>query len=77
VLALTSTYTTTYRGIYWLGVLVTATTVPSFRGLGATSGGIAVAAINADSSLTTPGTAGTTTYRGAVATGNIYFSEVL
>jgi len=77
VLALTSTYTTTYRGLYWLGILVTATTVPSFRGLGATSGGIAVGAINADSSLTTPGTAGTTTYRAAVASGNIYFGEVI
>lgn len=31
-LALTSTFTTTYSGIYYLGIMVTATTVPTIKG---------------------------------------------
>lgn len=31
-LALTSTYTTTYSGIHYLGIMVTATTVPTLKG---------------------------------------------
>lgn len=38
-LALTSTYTTTYSGIHYLGVMVTATTVPTLKGNTAKTGG--------------------------------------
>lgn len=38
-LALTSTFTTTYSGLYYLGVMVTATTVPTLKGNTAKTGG--------------------------------------
>lgn len=38
-LALTSTYTTTYSGLYYLGIAVTATTVPTLKGNTAKTGG--------------------------------------
>ena len=38
-LALTSTFTTIYSGLYYLGVMVTATTVPTLKGNTAKTGG--------------------------------------
>lgn len=38
-LSLTSTYTTTYSGLYYLGVMVAATTVPTLKGNTAKTGG--------------------------------------
>lgn len=38
-LALTSTFTTTYSGLYYLGIMVTATTVPTMKGNTAKTGG--------------------------------------
>jgi hypothetical protein len=38
-LALTSTFTTTYSGIHYLGIMVTATTVPTLKGNTAKIGG--------------------------------------
>lgn len=38
-LALTSTFTTTYSGLYYLGIMVTATTVPTLKGNTAMVGG--------------------------------------
>lgn len=38
-LALTSSFTTTYAGIYYLGIMVTATTVPTLKGNTAKTGG--------------------------------------
>ena len=38
-LNLTSTYTTTYSGLYYLGIMVTATTVPTLKGFTAYTGG--------------------------------------
>ncbi len=38
-LALTSTFTTTYSGLYYLGIMVTATTVPTLKGNTAKTGG--------------------------------------
>ncbi len=38
-LALTSTFTTTYSGIYYLGIMVAATTVPTLKGNTAKTGG--------------------------------------
>ena len=38
-LALTSAFTTTYSGLYYLGIMVTATTVPTLKGNTAKSGG--------------------------------------
>ncbi len=38
-LALTSTFTTTYSGLYYLGIMVTATTVPTLKGNTAKVGG--------------------------------------
>ena len=38
-LALTSTFTTTYSGLYYLGIMVTATTVPTLKGNTARVGG--------------------------------------
>lgn len=38
-LALTSAFTTTYSGIYYLGIMVTATTVPTIKGNTARTGG--------------------------------------
>lgn len=38
-LSLTSTFTTTYSGIYYLGIMVTATTVPTIKGNTAKVGG--------------------------------------
>lgn len=43
-LALTSTFTTTYTGLYYLGIMVTATTVPTIKGYTARTGGQLVAA---------------------------------
>jgi hypothetical protein len=38
-LALTSVFTTTYSGLYYLGIMVTATTVPTLKGNTAKTGG--------------------------------------
>lgn len=38
-LSLTSTFTTTYSGLYYLGIMVTATTVPTLKGNTAKTGG--------------------------------------
>ena len=38
-LNLTSTFTTTYTGLYYLGIMVTATTVPTIKGYAARTGG--------------------------------------
>lgn len=38
-LNLTSTFTTTYTGLYYLGIMVTATTVPTLKGYTALTGG--------------------------------------
>lgn len=38
-LALTTTFTTTYSGLYYLGIMVTATTVPTLKGNTAKTGG--------------------------------------
>jgi len=38
-LNLTSTFTTTYSGLYYLGIMVTATTVPTLKGYTARTGG--------------------------------------
>jgi len=38
-LNLTSTFTTTYTGLYYLGIMVTATTVPTLKGYTARTGG--------------------------------------
>ena len=38
-LSLTSTFTTTYTGLYYLGIMVTATTVPTIKGYTARTGG--------------------------------------
>lgn len=38
-LNLTSTFTTTYSGLYYLGIMVTATTVPTIKGYTAPTGG--------------------------------------
>lgn len=38
-LALTSTFTTTYSGLYYLGIMVAATTVPTLKGNTAKTGG--------------------------------------
>lgn len=38
-LSLTSTFTTTYSGLYYLGIMVTATTVPTIKGYTAPTGG--------------------------------------
>lgn len=38
-LNLTSTFTTTYTGLYYLGIMVTATTVPTIKGYTAQTGG--------------------------------------
>lgn len=38
-LDLTSTFTTTYSGLYYLGIMVTATTVPTLKGYTARTGG--------------------------------------
>jgi len=38
-LALTSTFTTTYSGLYYLGIMVAATTVPTIKGNTAKTGG--------------------------------------
>lgn len=38
-LNLTSTYTTTYTGLYYLGIMVVATTVPTIKGMTAITGG--------------------------------------
>lgn len=38
-LNLTSTFTTTYSGLYYLGIMVTATTVPTIKGYTARTGG--------------------------------------
>jgi hypothetical protein len=38
-LALTSSYTTTYSGLHYLGIMVTATTVPTIKGFTASTGG--------------------------------------
>lgn len=38
-LDLTSTFTTTYSGLYYLGIMVTATTVPTMKGYTARTGG--------------------------------------
>lgn len=38
-LALTSAFTTTYSGLYYLGIMVTATTVPTIKGNTAKTGG--------------------------------------
>lgn len=38
-LNLTSTFTTTYTGLYYLGIMVTATTVPTIKGYTALTGG--------------------------------------
>jgi len=43
-LNLTSTFTTTYTGLYYLGIMVTATTVPTVKGYTARTGGQLVAA---------------------------------
>lgn len=37
-LSLTSTFTTTYTGLYYLGIMVTATTVPTIKGYTAVTG---------------------------------------
>jgi hypothetical protein len=37
-LNLTSTFTTTYTGLYYLGIMVTATTVPTIKGITAVTG---------------------------------------
>lgn len=39
ILALTSTFTTTYSGLYYLGIMVAATTVPTIKGNTAKTGG--------------------------------------
>lgn len=76
-LSLTSSYTTTYRGRHYLGVLITASTVPSLRGLATTGTGIQTYAFSADTGLTTPGTAGTTAYTGTAASVGVYYGEVV
>jgi hypothetical protein len=76
-LSLTSPYTTTYRGRHYLGVLVTASTPPSLRGLATTGTGIQAYSIAADTGLTTPGTAGTTAYTGTTASAGVYYGEVV
>jgi hypothetical protein len=38
-LSLTSSFTTTYAGLYYLGIMVTATTVPTIKGFTASTGG--------------------------------------
>jgi hypothetical protein len=76
-LSLTSSYTTTYRGRHYLGVLITASTMPSLRGLASTGTGIQTYALAADTGLTTPGTAGTTAYTGTAASASIYYGEVV
>ena len=75
-LSLASTYTTTYRGRHYLGILITATTVPSLKGLSQTATGIQNVALACDTGLTTPGTAGTTAYTAASTGANIYYGEV-
>jgi hypothetical protein len=64
-LALTSTFTTTYSGLYYVGVMVAATTVPSLRGLAqGTTSPVLIECFHSDTGLTTvPGT--TTFTRGA------------
>lgn len=52
-LALTSSYTTTYSGLHFLGVMVAASTVPSLRAV-AIGSGITPQAFNTNTGLTTP-----------------------
>ena len=60
-LALTSTFTTTYSGLHYIAVCVTATTVPSFRGVPlGTFTGIAPQSFTSTTGLTTPVAEGTT-----------------
>jgi len=60
-LALTSSYTTTYSGLHYLAVCVTASTVPSFRGAnGGTGTGVATQSFLSTTGLTTPVAEGTT-----------------
>ena len=76
-LSLTSSYTTTYRGRHYLGILVTASTPPTLRGLSITGSGIQAYALAANTGLTTPGTAGTTAYTGTAASAGVYYGEVV
>lgn len=60
-LNLTSTFTTTYSGLHYLACCVTATTVPSFRGVNAgTFTGVAVQSFTSTTGQTTPVAEGTT-----------------
>ena len=59
-LALTSTFTTTYSGLHYIAICVTATTVPNFRGTSSgTSTGVAQNNFLSTSGLTTPVAEGT------------------
>ena len=50
--------------------------MPTLRGIAPTSNGVQFCALNADTGLTTPGTAGTTAYTGTPANGSICYAEV-
>lgn len=69
-----STYTTTYSGLYYIGVMVAATTVPTLATTGtAPLTGPLLSAVTpsiggaSTTGLTTPGTVGTTTYAAPTA----------
>lgn len=71
-LPLAAAYTTTYAGVYYIGVMVaeTAGTTPNFNGISGLSSGVNLAPYLAGTStpgLTTPGIVGTTTYAALTA----------
>ncbi len=69
-LALTSTFTTTYSGLHYIAVVVTATTMPSFRGLNiGTLTGVTGQSILSSTGLTTPAAFGAEGTAFAAATG--------
>ena len=73
-LGLTSTYTTTYSGLHYIAVVVTATTMPSFRGINVNAGtmtGISGQSFASSTGLTTPAAFGPEGTAFAAATSRI------
>jgi hypothetical protein len=73
-LGLTSTYTTTYSGLHYIAVVVTATTMPPFRGINVNAGtmtGINGQSFASSTGLTTPAAFGPEGTAFAAATSRI------
>lgn len=78
--ALTAAYTTTYTGLYYLLISVTATTNPTSSGIAApTNMGLTsplLAGVSPSAAQSTPGTDGTTTYTVPTSAGGVPYMYV-